>query len=1306
MVDATEIAQAVLRATDGLFPESDEVSSAELSPANLPAILVLLQETINGIKSEIRHVGESNQEDVVAWTNEARKLHKELAQDHESLDDIAKFELNGTKLDDRVRDLSSQQALLTKEIAFNEDLVALLCDLKGLQDAVSEARTHAVQGSLNEACERFEDASHGLDKLSEFDHVLAVGLMKENVRALRESLVQQVEEGWATLITSNIEDSSLTILQSVPIGSGSASGADLIKALERLGILRERLDRLHYRVTHVLLFPRLDTSSGAGYQFSIDAGHTTIKLERRSNHNQTSSALYSDLKVIFDFLSEKLGSSIAQLLSGILTPAVLNLLMGSYLPLCIPTNLDLFSDFETVLTETTDFEKYLDKAGWLGRTKGELKDWVSRTPRIWLNRRRESALDSLRKTFSRGLGQRHRAERVERAQEVDGVLEGVSKPIDEAEDHWDTNWDVDINEDEPVKAQPTSQPTSEQPKKVSQPSIDEDEDISGWGFDDDINIDDEADTGDPVAQADSLQAGQNEDTEATEDGMEWGWGDEDDTKKKDPPQQTNGKPGEKEVKDITLTETYSITSIPQEVVDIILRTIDEATKLSQPEYSNLTIASSISGLLGIPASVLTAYRALSGIFYRDDPSPAICIYNDCEWLEEHLLELEKDIKSRSGPFAGFDLQPSIQAISLFGRRTYWREMDSKRIILSDLMDGAQGFENCTQYPMSLNCETAIDSIIQAIQGIEMQWRDTLSRSALLQSLGSLLNTVVTKFINDVEDLGDISADASVSLASYVSEIGKLEQLFLLPGQPEDALPMTPVYCEKWLKFQYLGNILDSTMVEIMDLWREGALVDFEKDELIDLVKAFETPPFERQQTVYKTDPQFQLDSHSYQTQYVDIYFLRLAQLKPIVEAAGRQKWEGMEIAGELVRRVDRVLDVRQGELCWVAGTVYMEMPLKPNVLEDISKDHFLAAPPSRQKYRDFQKDEIMLEDESGRIRLIGNTINREMLVTGCVIAVMGTETAGGEFEVGDIILPELPPQSPRPPPASMPPGKKRYVGLVSGLNITGNVHESIETHLLTEYLLGETGGPEDRAQSSSISRLIIAGNSLADSQAHAVDEAAGSSSAAGAAGARPKHKKYGYDAAAYNPKPTTTLDSLMADLCTSISVTLMPGESDPANTSLPQQKMHPTMFPAAKYYTGSTFIPTTNPSACEIDGVRFLGTSGQTIDDIFKYVDSNDRLGMMERTLRWRHVAPTAPDTLWCFPFQDVDKFIVEDCPHVYFVGNQPEFGTRLAYGPKDQVVRLVALPKFSETGELVLLDLDTLECELVSFKSRSAATA
>lgn len=36
--------------------------------------------------------------------------------------------------------------------------------------------------------------------------------------------------------------------------------------------------------------------------------------------------------------------------------------------------------------------------------------------------------------------------------------------------------------------------------------------------------------------------------------------------------------------------------------------------------------------------------------------------------------------------------------------------------------------------------------------------------------------------------------------------------------------------------------------------------------------------------------------------------------------------------------VQRVLDVVKSQLCWILGTVYMDMPLKPNVLEDLGRD--------------------------------------------------------------------------------------------------------------------------------------------------------------------------------------------------------------------------------------------------------------------------------------------------------------------------------------------------------------------------------
>lgn len=57
----------------------------------------------------------------------------------------------------------------------------------------------------------------------------------------------------------------------------------------------------------------------------------------------------------------------------------------------------------------------------------------------------------------------------------------------------------------------------------------------------------------------------------------------------------------------------------------------------------------------------------------------------------------------------------------------------------------------------------------------------------------------------------------------------------------------------------------------------------------------------------------------------------------------------------------------------------------------------------------------MLEDESGRICLVGERLRNSRLVTGVIIGALGAETASGEFEVVDICYAELAPQAPPEP---------------------------------------------------------------------------------------------------------------------------------------------------------------------------------------------------------------------------------------------------------------------------------------------------
>ncbi len=84
----------------------------------------------------------------------------------------------------------------------------------------------------------------------------------------------------------------------------------------------------------------------------------------------------------------------------------------------------------------------------------------------------------------------------------------------------------------------------------------------------------------------------------------------------------------------------------------------------------------------------------------------------------------------------------------------------------------------------------------------------------------------------------------------------------------------------------------------------------------------------------------------------------------------------------------------------------------------------------------------------------------------------------------------------------------------------------------------------------------------------------------------------------------------------------------------------------------------TNPHEFTVDGVHMLGTSGQNVDDVAKYSSHQDGLQTLRSCLEWAHLAPTGPDTLTIYPFKNLDPFILNQAPHVMFVGNQSKFQT------------------------------------------------
>ena len=587
--------------------------------------------------------------------------------------------------------------------------------------------------------------------------------------------------------------------------------------------------------------PRLQVAvNGEVASLAVDGDEISVSGQ---SSDLSAEALFSDLDSIIAFLRTRLPSSVLEPLAQHLMPYLISRLVSTWLASAVPEDLDGMEDFEDSMSLVQKFGNSLDSYNWPG--KRGLVEWTRSIPDVWLRKRQEHSLNEIRKSLSMGIGATEQVERIEtqvlsRHDEVFASNGGG--------DDWNAGWSDDES-DSPIKMQAG---------RTSQAVEGEDEeDVSAWG------LDDEKENG---------TGQENQDTSATadDDADTWGWGDEneaEESKKASPPSESNRKksqinglaeaPGPVE-REITLKETYNITSLPKEILEMIIQIVSDAEKLETSDLVNSPIASAASNLLSLPGLVLAMYRASASTSYASHTSGSMFLYNDSLWLAERLQQLCSNHTTRSGKHIqsrtahNLNLEAHVPALESYGKRAYAKEMESQRTIITDLLDGAQGFTNCTEHPFNQECDIAIASTVDRLRGLHEQWKDVLSHSALLQSLGSLLSTVINKVVLDIEDMSDISEPESQQLTAYCNRIAALEDLFLPISQPptdpragvhpqsndQDLVPLTALYAPHWRKFQHLATILESPLVDIKHSWTDGDLgLDFDTEELVDLIVA-------------------------------------------------------------------------------------------------------------------------------------------------------------------------------------------------------------------------------------------------------------------------------------------------------------------------------------------------------------------------------------------------------------------------------------------------------------------------------------
>lgn len=423
----------------------------------------------------------------------------------------------------------------------------------------------------------------------------------------------------------------------------------------------------------------------------------------------------------------------------------------------------------------------------------------------------------------------------------------------------------------------------------------------------------------------------------------------------------------------------------------------------------------------------------------------------------------------------------------------------------------------------------------------------------------------------------------------------------------------------------------------------------------------------------------------FSSQYFKSYCTRLDCLSPVLER---------KIADQCGpdANIKKLCDIVPDEQCIVIGTIYKEMVGRPSVLKEFNEGQQQQLPtvlPARVVAS--ANDKLFLEDSQQRIQLVYSGSEESVstqVVSGVIAAVVGYEpdNSKGKFVVERLIY-----ASPAwPQIIRANDDNARYIAIVSGLQLDGADDDDLGTvrvKLLFDWLLGlmeDAPNGDDAVEVSSVGRLIVAGDSLRqDCRDRAVSQN------------KLLVKKSEVNSAA----SLTLLDEKLSEVCRHLAVDLMSGPGDPTSVLMPQKPMHPVLFPRSGKWPMFHCRP--NPWMFHLeDGGLVIGTAGQTIDDIHRYCDIADPLDRMAATVKWGHLTPTSPDTLPSYPNDDkVDPLMMPHRPSLYFAGNQDTFSWRNDHA--DPGTLLVTVPRFRETGQMVLVDLGQRRCRSLTFSPR-----
>lgn len=673
---------------------------------------------------------------------------------------------------------SVQQVKLLNDYKATQVKLAVLRELKVCREKLNVMRQLVEQQETEKALEAHTELVKAIRQMKQYSEVKIVRALSSEAETLLGKIEEEQLAKWnkAVEVTQtgiSVADNAQTEFQLLgSLGLNVQKGAvdQLVKSLD--GVFERLLDL------------QAEIKSDSQSRVSI------------SPRKISTLPLFSDSLVALTNVISTLPQEVSTPVIKRLSTPVTNKLLQS-LGKLIPDSVDGLPAFESHLDLLETLEEKLTSTGWL--SGDEITDWSFSLPEVWLSERKDKFLAELRAKLLSGA-----------VETVSEEKRSASRPISKAQES-------------PKKARTASHSTtgSKQVRKSqSQASLAPSEgSADNWG-DDDLEFSDEEkaskeDWGwdEPIAEEPTEETKSVAAESTAESNEDWGWGDETDVVVDD----NEG--------DVTLGASHAAagnvamvtTNLPEILTSTITSFLNEGSQLYE-ERKKLKIGSAGFMYPSQTANFYALYRALVPLAYRTAKSP-LALYNDIEIVNNHI-RAQKDEA---------ELAAELELMDKFGKRHLRQVLEQHQSHVTDILNGAGGFQNCSHEGGNLfNCQAAAEKLTSYLTQLSDEWEGQVSDNTRMQMLGTLLNYAAIAIVTSVENLGDISEAESQELAKLVAVISAgVESLF---GEA-----LTATFCQNWLKFEYLGQILESNLADIRYLLESDALVDYSADELVSLV---------------------------------------------------------------------------------------------------------------------------------------------------------------------------------------------------------------------------------------------------------------------------------------------------------------------------------------------------------------------------------------------------------------------------------------------------------------------------------------